>query len=274
MSEPTQESNCSDSNNFFVGGAHNIDVIAHRGGNGEWPGETLYAFHEAKERGVDVLEMDLRLTKDDQLVLMHNATVSSTTNGFFPVRCYDVKSIQELDAGYRWTRNGEMNYEFRGKNIFVPTFEQVLQEFSSMRMNIELKGWHPFKTKKIAEEFCRLIKQHHMECRVLVASFHKPVLRHIREILPEIAISASTFEVARFLVSTKWGSGNYKPGSQALQTFSSIIDDKFVNTAQRHRLKVHGWTVNDPDEMDRLIKAGVHGIITDLPSTLLKRPGV
>ncbi|HEY2963884.1 MAG TPA: glycerophosphodiester phosphodiesterase [Pyrinomonadaceae bacterium] len=263
--------------NFFTGGRHNVDVIAHRGGNGEWPGETLFAFRRAKELGVDVLEMDIRVTRDEQLVMMHNPTVVRTTQGWLPVRCYTLAEIQKLNAGYDWSPEGSHDHPYResqNEDLRVPSFEQVLERFSDMRMNVEIKGWHPLSDKKIAEQFCRLIDRYGMIHRVLVASFHGPVLRVIRSLLPEVAISASTVEVARFVASSRWGSGNYRPNATVIQTCSRTIDSKLIQTARKHGLKLHGWTVNEETEMDRLIELGVDGIITDFPSRLLGRPGL
>jgi glycerophosphoryl diester phosphodiesterase len=262
---------------FFSGSHHNVDVIAHRGGNGEWPGETLFAFASAKQIGVDVLEMDIRVTRDEQLVMMHNPTVRATTKGWLPVRCYTLAEIQKLNAGYDWREEGTGVLKFRDSqdpNLRVPSFEKVLERFRGMRMNVEIKGWHPLNDEKIAREFCRLVEKYEMVKRILVASFHEGVLRVVRKRLSDVAISASTVKVARFVASSRWGSGNYTPNAAVIQTCSRSIDSKLVQTARKHGLKLHGWTVDDPKEMDRLIDLGVDGIITNFPSRLLERPGL
>ena len=123
---------------FFSGSRHNVDVIAHRGGDGEWPGETLFAFANAKKRGVDVLEMDIRVTRDEQLVMMHNPTVRATTKGWLPVRCYTLAEIKKLNAGYDWREEGTGVLKYRDSqdpDLRVPSFEQVLERFNDMRMN-------------------------------------------------------------------------------------------------------------------------------------------
>jgi len=113
-----------------------------------------------------------------------------------------------------------------------------------------------------------------MTKRVLIASFHEPVLRVIRDLDREIAISASTLEVARFVASSKWGSGNYKPDSPVIQTLGCTVNAKLVETARQHGLKLHAFTIDKAEEMDRLIGLGVDGIITNFPSRLLERPGL
>lgn len=262
--------------NFFAGARHNVDVIAHRGGNGQWPGETLFAFRNARELGVDVLEMDIRVTRDEQLVMMHNPTVRATTKGSLPVRCYTLAEIQQFNAGYDWSPEGSNDHPFRQSrdpDLRVPSFEQVLERFNDMRLNVEIKGWHPLRAEKIAREFCRLLMKYEMTKRVLVASFHEPVLRVIRTLLPGVVVSASTGQVARFVASSWLGSGSYKPdGVAVIQTCSRSINSKLVETARKHQLKLHGFTVDKIEEMDRLIDLGVDGIVTNFPSRLLDRP--
>lgn len=254
---------------FFSGSRHQVDVIAHRGGKGEAPEETLFAFANAKRRGVDVLDMDLRVTRDGELVLMHNPTVIATTNGWLPVRCYRLAKLQKLDAAYKWNPEGLPEPPHRGEGIIVPTFRQVLEQFRDLPMSIEIKGWHPLDAKKIAKKFCDLLVEFEMTRRVLVASFHKPVLRVIRTECPEVAISASTFEVITFVISSRWGSGNYKPNVAAIETTSKSINRTLVATAKKHGLRLYAFTVNEVEDMQRLIELGVDGINTDFPKRLL-----
>src|SRR6185503_882363 len=119
--------------------------------------------------------------------------------------------------------------------------------------------------EELAGKFCRLGKKYDMTNRLLVASFHAPVLRVIRKQLPGVAISASSGKVARFVISSRWGSGSYNPDVAVIQTCSRSIDSKLVETARKHGLKLHGFTVDDPEELDRLIDLGVDGIITNFP---------
>ena len=251
------------------GSRHQVEVVAHRGGKGEAPEATLFAFANAKKLGVDMLEMDIRVTRDGELVLMHDPTVRRTTNGWLPVRCYRLAELQKLDAAYNWNPNGLPKPPHRGEGITVPTFRQVLEQFSDMHMNIEIKGWHPFAGERIAEKFCDLLIEFGMTARVLVASFHSQVLSVIRRRLPGVAISASTFEVIRFVLSSKLGAGNYGPNAGAIETTGGSIDRRLVDTARRHELKLYAFTINEVEDMERLIDLGVNGIITDFPSRLI-----
>src|SRR5215211_4910421 len=132
---------------FFAAAKNRPEVIAHRGGAGEWPAETKFAFTEAVRIGVDVLEMDVHLTKDQHLVLMHDDTVDATTNGRGPIRKFTLSQLKKLDAGYRWTNDGGKTFPFRNKRITAPALKEIFEAFPRMRMNIEMKwsGLSPVK---------------------------------------------------------------------------------------------------------------------------------
>jgi glycerophosphoryl diester phosphodiesterase len=257
---------------FFAASRHPVEVIAHRGGAREWPAETVFAFERALEAGVDILEMDVRATADGELVLMHNATVDDTTDGSGRVDEMTLSEIKSLDAGYDWTDDGGKTFPRRGEGITVPTLREVFERFPEARMNIEIKQKKP----SIIERFVRTIREHAMQDRILVASFWDGAMDDFREACPEVATSASTPEALRFYtVHNLSGGSTYRPDTDALQVRSelaslNIITRDFVETARRFDLKVHGWTVNEPAEMKRLISLGVDGIITDRPSRLLQ----
>ena len=116
-------------------------AIAHQGGGELWPENTLYAFAEAEELGVDVLEMDLRATVDGEIVVMHDATVDGTTDGSGRVDQMTLAEIRELDAGYRFDAPGQ--FPHRGQGLTVPTLEEVLSRFSTARLILEMKESRP-----------------------------------------------------------------------------------------------------------------------------------
>ena len=111
-------------------------VIAHQGGDGLWPSDTMYAFQRAVAMGVDMLEMDLHVTADGQFVLMHDETVDRTTDGIGRLEDMTLAQVKALDAGYRWTADGGQTYPYRGQGITVATVEELFQAFPDMPMNI------------------------------------------------------------------------------------------------------------------------------------------
>lgn len=255
---------------FFQNAPHPL-VMAHQGGDGLRPGDTLAAFRHAAALGVDVLEMDVHATADGVLVLMHDATVDRTTNGHGEIRAMTLAEIKQLDAGYRWSPDGGQTFPFRGQGITVPTLEEVFQTFPDYRMNIEIKQTDP----PIAGALCDLIRAYHMESRVLVASFHATAMDAFRAACPEVATSMHEDEIRPLYFLARAGLSNrYRPAAQAVQVPERwgnipVLVPSFVRGAQRRGVQVHAWTINDPADMERLLALGVDGIITDYPDRLL-----
>ncbi len=169
-------------------------VIAHRGGCGLWPEETLYALHHSMDLGADVLDIDIRSTRDSVLVLIHNATVDSTTNGTGEVQDFTLAALKALDAGYRWTDDNGGHFPFRGRGITVPTLAEVFAAFPDARMNIEIK----LDRADMARELGRMIRESGKAEQVIVCSMHKEVMREFRRLYPEVATAASANEVKQF----------------------------------------------------------------------------
>lgn len=260
---------------FFEVAENKPEVIAHRGGLGQWPEETLFAFEQALKIGVDVIEMDVHSTADGVLVLLHNDSVDETTDGQGLVNNFKLKELQKLDAGYRWTADAEKTFPFRGHDIRVPTLEEIFLSFPHQRMNIEIKQTAP----DIVEPFAAMIRKHNMQDKVLVASFSQQALTRFRRICPEVATSTSRIELIKFVLISKLLPGAAKaPTADAIQlrsrlSFLPIITKKIVRASHDRGLPIHAWTINDVEEMQRMIALGVDGIITDFPGTLLKELG-
>jgi len=249
-----------------------VMVIAHQGGDDLWPGDTLFAFQNAADLGVDVLEMDLHITKDDVLVLIHDETVDRTTNGSGSVEEMTLAEIKALDAGYRWSPDGGATFPFRGQGITIPSLEEVFQAFPNYRMTIELK-----KTERsMAAPFCALIRQYDMQNRVLVASFHDARLAEFRAECPEVATSSARQETTTFVLLSKvFLGGLVSPSYYSLQVPEkssgiTVMTAQFVRAARARNLKVEPWTIDDPAQMRQYIEWGVDGLITDRPDLLLE----
>ena len=119
-----------------------MDLIAHQGGNGEWPGETTYAFTRALSSGADVIEMDVWGTADNPpvLVLMHSSDISKVTEGSGKVTSLKFKDLERLNAAYRWSPDGGRTFPFANTEpvLRLARLEDVLKEFKDQRMNIEI----------------------------------------------------------------------------------------------------------------------------------------
>ena len=246
-------------------------MMAHRGGGGLWPENTLYAFERAVEIGADVIETEVHSTADNTLVFIHDETVDRTTNGTGPVNSLSLKELKKIDAGYHWTADGGRTFPFRGKGITVPTLEEVFTALPDQRINIDMKQINP----PLAAQLCEMIHAFDMVEKVMVASFSNKALRDFRQICPTVATSASRREVTLFFLSNLIFLGAaYGPACHALQIpeYSSglhVLTKRFLQTAHGHNLKVHVWTVNQLEDMKRLLELGVDGIITDYPDRLI-----
>jgi len=247
-------------------------VIAHQGGEELRPSNTMPAFEHAVELGVDMLEMDIHQTKDGVLILMHDDTVDRTTDGSGSIKEMMLAEIKALDAGHYWTDDEGATYPYRGQGIMVPTLEEIFQAYPDMPMNIEIKQNSP----SIVEPFCDLIHEYDMAGKVLIPTFHPDTMNEFREKCPGVATSMTEPEIRLFYGLNMVGlSSFYTPPGQAFQVPESsgglqIITPRFVENAQNRNIAVHVWTVDDPADMERLIEAGVDGIITDRPDLLLE----
>lgn len=250
-------------------------VIAHRGGAGLWPENTLYAFEKANNLGVDVVEIDVRSTSDGTLVVMHDATVERTTDGLGRVSEMTLAELKKYDAGYRWSSDGGRTFPMRGRGITVPTLEEVFIALPEMRFNIEPKQDVP----SITEPLCRLIRKQGMADKVAVGSFNHGIMNEFRRTCSEVATSATPAEVSKFLAMQKVGLDSaYSPPMQALQVPEYIgglrvLTRGVVEAAHSRNLEVHAWTVNETQDMRRLIDIGVDGLMTDYPDRLMKLLG-
>lgn len=260
---------------FFASNANNQNrplVIAHRGGKGLWPEETMYAFEHAVELGVDVLEMDVHSTADGELVLMHDDTVDGTTNGTGPINGLTLAEVQALDAGYTWTADDGQTFPFRGQGITVATLREVFTRFPTMRMNIEIKQSEP----SIIGQLCDLIDAYDMQDRILVASFNADTMAEFQQVCPNIARSAGASEIRTFFVmNTLKLAAGFTPSSHAFQVpeysdSTHVLTPAFIEAAQSRNIQVHAWTINEVEDMQRIRDLGIDGIITDYPDRLIE----
>lgn len=256
-------------------GVNAPEVIAHQGGDGIWPGNTMFAFENAVEIGADVLEMDAHITKDGHIVLMHDATVDDTTDGTGPIEGMTLDELKQFDAGYDWTDDGGQTFPYRGQGIQVPTLIELFEKYPQERYVIEIKP----AEGPLGDELCNLIREYSMQDKVAVASFHDEALQAFRETCPEVATSASRGEVTKFVLLGKvFLSGLVNPAYQSIQPpFDPeesmnipIMTKRFIRESHAKNIKIAPWTVNDPELMKQYIGWGVDGIITDRPDLMVE----
>ena len=245
-------------------------VIAHAGSE-LYPHDTMYALERYAAMGVDILEMDLHMTADGKIILIHDDTVDRTTDGTGDVREMTLAEDQELDAGWYWTEDGE-TYPLRGQGITIPTLREVFETFPGYPMIIEIKQEEP----SMAEPLCELIREYGMELKVIVPSFNDAAMHEFRSTCPEVATAAANDEAREFVIrGFMLMTGTISPEYVALQVPETrddipVTTRLFVWLAHRNNLQVHIWTINDPEDMRRFINMGVDGIMTDRTDLLLE----
>ncbi|MBL8090680.1 MAG: glycerophosphodiester phosphodiesterase [Anaerolineales bacterium] len=247
-------------------------VIAHQGGDGIAPGNTMLAFQNAVDIGVDVLEMDLHITKDDVLVLIHDETIDRTTNGTGEVESMTLDELKTFDAGYDWSRDEGVTFPFRGQGITIPTLEEVFTAYPDKRMVIEIKK----SNASMIEPFCNMIREYNMQEKIVVASFYDDKMKAFREACPEVATSSAKNETTVFVLLSKvFLTGFYSPQFYSLQVPEessgiTVMTESFIRAAHERNLAVEPWTINDEETMRKFIEWGVDGIMTDRPDIMIE----
>ena len=246
-------------------------LIGHRGAAGLAPENTLPSFRVAVERwDVDMIELDVRRSADGACVVIHDETVDRTTDGSGPVAEKTLRELQALDAGYRF-QDEDGAFPFRGREIRIPTLDEVLTAFPATRFTVEIK------IETVQEPLRDTILAHAAADRVVVAGMDHEAQALFRDY--EGALSGSGRAVRRFFVLHKLHLSRFWPRSADVFQVPErtphdakeedralrIVTRRFVRDAARRGVPVHVWTVNDPGVMRRLLDWGVDGLITDRP---------
>lgn len=233
--------------------------IAHR--CGQPPEATLFACKRSAPVS-DILEMDVQLTSDQKVVVIHDATVDRTTDGTGPVSGYTLAQLQKLDAGYRYSVNGE--FPFRGKGIRIQEITDFFEAFPAHRFYIEVKSEDPRAATLLIEHIRRM----KMSSKVILASVKEETMRQIEREAPEIARAASFRESLKWLIAAKTGlTGfvDFRSHALALPPAGGkcIVTPGFIRQARSQNIRIHMWTINDSEAMQYWTQAGADGIMTD-----------
>lgn len=240
--------------------------VAHRGASGHAPENTMAAFHEAFKMKADYIEIDVQMSKDGELVLIHDTTLDRTTNGTGYVGDHTLEELKQLDAG-SWFSD-----EFAGEKI--PTFEEVLDAFrGKIGILVELKS--PELYPGIEEKVANALKERNMDKprnnKIIIQSFNHDSVLTTKALLPRIPVGV--------LAGMSWKDVT----DQELEEFASyadyfnpnmnILDAELVDRIHDIGMDIWPYTVREKEQADRLLKLGVDGIITDFPEYVYDHPG-
>ncbi|MFC6632911.1 glycerophosphodiester phosphodiesterase [Microbulbifer taiwanensis] len=247
-------------------------VIAHgdEAGNGLYPGNTLLYLQKMVELGVDALEIDVNLTADGHLVLIHDAELERTTDGEGAVGDKTLAQLRQLNMGHHWTQDGE-TYPYRDRPLQIVTIDEAFAALPETPMIIELKN----SERRAAEVMCESLRRSNKRSQVIVSSFHQGVINHFRRLCPEVATGAATLDAMLFFAAQLLhGEKLLRPAYQTMQLPMRyygipVFSRRFMYAARRLNLHVSAWTVNEAEDMRRYIDLGLDGLVTDRPDKFM-----
>ncbi|KAF2071760.1 hypothetical protein CYY_006926 [Polysphondylium violaceum] len=263
-------------------------ILAHRGSRYLLPENTVLAFKTAVDLGADVIETDVRLTKDGVLVIHHDKLVDRTTNGVGDVENHTLEELVALDAGYRFSPDNGTTFPYRGKGVKIPTTRQMFEQLDpSVQLNIEIKENDVAVADALWTEIERAFESSARKPRSIVVScrYCVPTL-HIRKLAAEyaakkgldsrpITTSACETDATRFVVLsqlylaklyyTLYPTFHFE--SFQIPTNSGPIrldTELFIDAANYFGKHIHYWVINHKDEINRVLDiSNIDGIISD-----------
>jgi glycerophosphoryl diester phosphodiesterase len=231
----------------------------------------MEAFRLAVEAGAGGLELDVHMTRDREIVVIHDATVDRTTERSGAVAGMTLDELRVLDAGYRFSPDGSSMYPYRGQGVRIPTLAEVYKQFPAAFVNIDIKESQP----GVEETVLRVIRDAGAEERSLVVSQDHAVVRRFRKVSGgRISTGASRLETGAFYLRSRLRLERLcRPAYDALQVPVEhegimLVTPRFLQAAHSRVVRVDVWTINDAGEMLRLLDLGVDVIMTDRPEML------
>jgi len=232
---------------------HGVVVTAHRGASGLMPENTLGAVALAMEFGADFAEVDVHLTGDGEVVLLHDDSLWRTTNGRGKIWEYTFRELSKLDAG-SW-------YGPQFGNERIPTLREVIRLVKGkMKLDIEIKS--NSMQKDLPRRVMEVLQEEDFLDQCVITSFDRDVLVQIREFDHQVLLG--------LISSVGLPTNVHDPCFDWFMGHSFFIDAEIVTHLHSAGKQVHVWTVNRPLQMRRFIRLGVDGIITDRPDLLKK----
>lgn len=248
----------------LFGPGSRLRVIGHRGAAAFAPENTLPSFEHAARVGADAVELDLHRSADGRLVVIHDPALDRLTEGTGPVEAHTLDELRAFDAGYRFTPDRGRTYPYRGKGIRIPTLEEVLEALGDLPVVAEIKS------AAAGHGLAEWLRSSRDRERILVGGFER------REVEPAGRAArwrcAYQDELRAYVLLGKIGLGaRFAPaGCDAAmlperQGAIRIVTPRFVRRAHADGMGVFVWTVNDPNDMRRLLAWGVDGLVSDVP---------
>lgn len=232
-------------------------IFAHRGMSAYAPENTLAAFKMAFDAGADGIELDVRLTADDEIIVFHDNSLHRITGINKKVNETTLAELKTFDAG-TW-----FNPSYSKEKI--PSLREVFEIVDQDKLiNIELKG----SSLLLVDKVINLIKEFNNHSQLIVSAFNSNFLRKTKSQMPELQIGLLALPSLAGLWHRKVTNYNLKPN--AIHAFYRDVNAKMINNAHAKGQRVHAYTVNDPVEMENLFLMNIDMIFTDDPALGMK----
>ncbi len=248
----------------------NFEIIAHRGGAGEAPENTIEAFKSATKISKNIiLETDTQMTSDGNMILLHDKSFLRTTGIDKTPSELTYEEITKLDAGYAF-QNNSGQFPFRNKGIKIPLLKETLSTFQDQRLIIELKT----DSQTAADKLIQVIEETKSEDRVVIGSKFTKALEYIREKRPDWIYSATPTEMFQTIMLMNLYIETIAPLEAETYLLPEklkgikVLTPRLVQEIQRRKKPIFVWTVNDDNEVLRLKKMGINGVVTDYPGRI------
>lgn len=239
-------------------------VFAHRGARERAPENTLPAFEQAAVLGTDGVELDVQLSADGALVVIHDFSVDHTTDGTGRVAEKTLAELRQLDAG-SWFAP-----QFAATRI--PTLDEVFEALGGrLLINIELKEFSLTDRTarlRLAQGVWECIRRHSMERHVLISSFNPLALRAMRRVAPQIPIGYLYAPDLPLPLAKGWLARPLIGRHEARHPHFSMVDEAYMHWARQRGYRVNVWTVNEATDVQRMCALGVDMIISDRPDAV------
>ena len=232
--------------------------LAHRGAREQAPENTIPAFEKAAELGADGVELDVQLTADGVPVVFHDRAVERLTGGVGYLTEMTLSQVKALDAGSRFSP--------RFAATRIPTLDEVFEELGDrLLFNIELKSLSAH-SRGLEHAVVQSIQRHDMADRVVISSFNLLSLRHVRRLAPGLALGCLYYAPGLPQPLSKgWLARPIIGRHEAHHPHFSIVNGAYMRWARQHRYRVNVWTVNEPEDIQRMRDLGVDAIMSDRP---------
>lgn len=232
-------------------------IFAHRGYSGKYPENTMIAFIKAVEVGVDGIELDVQLTKDGEVVIIHDETLDRTTNGKGYVNEYSLEEISKFNAKFIFD---ELDF------TPIPTLREYLEYIKEFDIvtNIELKN-SIIDYSNIEKKVVELVKEFNLEEKVIISSFNHFSILRVKSILPTLKCA---------FLSEDWiiDAGKYT-SSHNIECYHprfTSLTPPILEELKKYNLEINTWTVNEKKDIKQLLEKKVDSIITNYPELAIQ----